>query len=251
MEKVKAGDKVVIRASTWNAFIDAANWTKEQRQNQYGKGLRSGVGTGIVLMKNGESEPRDRFTALVLSDIAIPPNVNEDEFVSCAPVFVGQKMTEEREGKPYAILLQPLAAGEIGRAMVLGIVPAKVNIEDAEDEYAVPTPGSSTGALKSDATGVARIIWKAGGGGEQWCLLQLGGAGGGTGGEKAYMCKVNSGSVKSGYQVTVYPNGREDSSTIYNAVLYMPDLALDSDLPSGAWLIGHKCALKATGGEDK
>ena len=235
MEKVKAGDKVVIRASTWNAFIDAANWTKEQRQNQLGKGLRSGVGTGIVLVKNGEGEQRDRFTALVLSDIAIPPNVNEDEFVSCAPVFVGQKMTEEREGKPYAILLQPLAAGEIGRAMVLGITPAKVNIEDAEDEYAVPTPGSSTGALKSDATGVARIIWKAGGG---------------TGGEKAYMCKVNSGSVKSGYQVTVYPNGREDSSSIYDAVLYMPDLALDSDLPSGAWLIGHKCALKATGGND-
>ena len=55
MEKVKAGDKVVIRASTWNAFIDAANWTKEQRQNQLGKGLRSGVGTGIVLMKNGEA----------------------------------------------------------------------------------------------------------------------------------------------------------------------------------------------------
>ena len=53
MEKVKAGDKVVIRASTWNAFIDAANWTKEQRQNQLGKGLRSGVGTGIVLVKNG------------------------------------------------------------------------------------------------------------------------------------------------------------------------------------------------------
>lgn len=251
MEKVKAGDKVVIRASTWNAFIDAANWTKEQRQNQCGKGLRSGVGTGIVLMKNGESEPRDRFTALVLSDIAIPPNVNEDEFVSCTPVFVGQKMTEEREGKPYAILLQPLAAGEIGRAMVLGIVPAKVNIEDAEDEYAVPTPGSSTGALQSDATGVARIIWKAGGAGSQWCLLQLGGAGGGTGGEKAFMCKVNSGSVKEGYQVTVYPNGREDSSVIYNGVLYLPDLALDADLPSGAWLIGHKCALKATGGEDK
>ena len=56
--------------------------------------------------------------------------------------------------------------------------------------------------------------------------------------------------VKSGYQVTVYPNGREDSSSIYDAVLYMPDLALDSDLPSGAWLIGHKCALKATGGND-
>ena len=251
MEKVKSGDTVVIKASTWNAFIDAANFTKEQRQNQLGKGLKSGLATGIVLVKNAEGEQRDRFTALVLNDIAIPPNVNEDEFVSCPPVFIGQKMTEEREGKPYAILLQPLAAGEIGRAMVLGITPAQVTIQDADDQYAVPTPGSSTGALQSDATGVARIIWKAGGSGSQWCILQLGGAGSGAGGEKAFMCKVNAGTVKDGYQVTVYPNGREDTSVTYGAVLYLPDLALDADLPSGAWLIGHKCALKATGGEDK
>ena len=250
MEKVKAGDKVVIRASTWNAFIDAANWTKEQRQNQLGKGLRSGVGAGIVLVRNGESEQRDRFTALVLNDIAVPPNVNEDEFVSCAPVFIGQKMTEEREGMPYAILLQPLAAGEIGRAMVLGIVPAKVTIQDAEDKFAVPTPGSSRGALQSDATGVARIVWKAGGAGEQWCLLQLGGAGGGSGGEKAYMCKILSGAPDDGYRVDVYPNGPSDTGTVETAVLYLPDLALDADLPAGTWIIGHKCALKATGGND-
>jgi hypothetical protein len=48
----------------------------------------------------------------------------------------------------------------------------------------------------------------------------------------------------------VYPNGRDDTSTTETAVLYLPDLALDSELPSGAWLIGHKCALKATGGND-
>ena len=180
----------------------------------------------------------------------MPPNLNEDEFVSCTPVFIGQKMTEEREGKPYAILLEPLAKDQIGRAMVLGIVPAKVTIQDADDQYAVPTPGSTTGALQSDSTGVARILWKAGGAGSQWCLLQLGGAGSGAGGEKAYMCKVTGGSTRAGYQVTVYPNGRDDTGTTETAVLFLPDLALDSELPSGAWLIGHKCALKATGGND-
>ena len=251
MEKVKAGDTVVIKASTWNAFIDAANFAKEQRQNQRGKGLRSGIVTGIVLLKNGESEARDRFTAMVLSDIAISPSTNEDEFVSCPPVFIGQKMTEEREGKPYAVLLEPIAAGQIGRAMVLGITPAKVSIQDAEDEYAVPTAGSSNGALESSSTGVARILWKAGGSGTVWCLLQLGGAGsGGAAGEKAYMCEVGGGTAASGYSVTVYPNGREDSSTTERGVLYLPDLALGADIPSGTWIIGHKAALKATGGND-
>ncbi|MBQ6722054.1 MAG: hypothetical protein IJQ88_07810, partial [Clostridia bacterium] len=77
MEKVRSGESVTIKASTWNSFIDAANYVKEARQNQRGKGLKSGIQTGIVLVKNAESEQRDRFAALVLSDIAVPPNLNE------------------------------------------------------------------------------------------------------------------------------------------------------------------------------
>ena len=250
MEKVRSGEQLVIKASTWNAFIDAANFTKEQRQNQFGKGLRSGVGAGVVLIKNAEPELRDRFTALVLNDIAVPPSANENEFVSCPPVFIGQKMTDEREGRPYAILLEPVAAGAIGRAMVFGIVPAKVSIQDADNQYAVPTPNSSAGALQSDSTGVARIVWKAGGTGAQWCLLQLGGAGGGSGGDKAYMCQVNGGSQSAGFNVTVYPNGRYDSKVKSSGILYVPELALGSEIPTGTWIIGHKSALKATGGND-
>ena len=250
MEKVRSGEQLVIKASTWNAFIDAANFAKEQRQNQLGKGLRSGVGAGVVLIKNAEPELRDRFTALILNDIAVPPSANENEFVSCPPVFIGQKMTDEREGRPYAILLEPVAAGAIGRAMVFGIVPAKVSIQDADDQYAVPTPNSSAGALQSDSTGVARIVWKAGGTGAQWCLLQLGGAGGGSVGDKAYMCQVTGGSQSAGFNVTVYPNGRYDSKVKSSGILYVPELALGSEIPTGTWIIGHKSALKATGGND-
>lgn len=249
MEKVRSGEELVIRASTWNAFVDAANWVKEQRLNRGGKGIRSGAGVGIVFVKNGESEPRERFTALVLTDISVTPETNEDEFLSCPSVFLGQKMTEAREGMPYAILLEPIEPGEIGRAMVLGIVPAMVTVQDSSDPYAEPVPNSSTGALRSSATGVARILWKASGSGTQWALLQLGGAGGGSGGEKAYMCKIRGGRATEGYQVTVYPNGRSDKGT-ESGILYVPDLALDADLPSDTWIIGHKCALRATGGED-
>ena len=250
MEKVRSGEELVIRASTWNAFIDAANWVRNERQGRVTSGVRSGLGVGIVLVKNGESELRERFTALVLTDVVVGPKANEDEFLSCPPVFVGQRMTEVREGMPYAILLEPLDPEAIGRAMVLGIVPAQVSVQDADDPCAEPTPGSATGALRSSATGVARILWKEGGSGTQWCLLQLGGAGGGSGGEKACMCKVTGRASTEGYSVTVYPNGRSDKGT-ESAVLYLPDLALDAELPSGTWLIGHKCALRATGGDDE
>ena len=252
MEKVRSGEQLVIKASTWNAFIDAANFAKEQRQNQLGKGLRSGVGAGVILIKNAESELRDRFTALVLNDIAVPPSANEDEFVSCPPVFEGQRMIAEREGMPYAVLLEPIEAGGIGRAMLLGLTPAKVIINSADDKYAVPKVGSDAGALESSETGVARILWKAGGSGTQWCILQLGGAGGGGSDERVAMCRVSGGNAQSGYTVTVYPNGRWDEGGMeYSATLFVPDIALDSDLPSGTWIIGHKALLPATGGNDE
>ena len=249
MEKVKAGDSIVIKASTWNAFIDAANFTKQMRENQASGGISAGLNVGIILVKNGESQTYDRFSALVLMGISVTPETNEDEFVSCPPVFQGLKMTDDREGKPFCILLEPIEAGEIGRAMVLGITPAKVTINDSEDEYAVPKAESDSGALESSSTGVARILWSASGSGSQWCLLQLGGAGGGSGGEKAYMCKVTGGTAQSGYTVEVYPNGRQEKST-EKATMFLPDIALDADLPSGTWVIGHKSLLAATGGNE-
>jgi len=60
----------------------------------------------------------------------------------------------------------------------MGFVPAKVTIADQGDAYAKPTENSSTGALESTGSGSARIVWKAGDYGEQWCLLQLGAGGG-------------------------------------------------------------------------
>lgn len=249
MEKVKSGESVVIRASTWNAFIDAANFTQQMKQNRLGDGLKSGYGFGIVPLKNCEERDYDRFTALVITGICVTPDTNEDEFVSCPSVFQGNRMTDDRKDKPYAILVGPIAAGEIGLAMILGVTPAKVTINDSEDGYAVPKAGSS-GEMESATTGVARILWKGTGSGSQWCLLQLGGAGSGGGDEKALMCKVTGGSATADYQVTVYPNGRTDEGTTYSAILFLPDLALDADLPSGTWVIGHKCSVASTGGNE-
>ena len=251
MEKVRSGEAVNIRASTWNAFVDAANWVREAKQNTLGAGVGSGIGGGIVPMKNMEDAAYPRFSALVITGVAVSPSANEDEFVSCPPVFEGQRMTSEREGMPYAVLLEPIEAGEIGRAMLLGLTPAKVIINSADDKYAVPKAGSDSGALESSATGVARILWKAGGSGTQWCVLQLGGAGGGGSDERVAMCKVTGGSAQSGYRVSVYPNGRSDEGGTESATLFVPDIALDADLPTGTWIVGHKALLSATGGDDE
>ena len=149
MEKVRQGEQVVIKASTWNGFVDAANFVKEARQNSLGAGIRSGVGGGIVPLKNMEDRDYPRFSALVITGVAVSPSANEDEFVSCPTVFEGQRMIAEREDMPYAVLLEPIAAHEIGRAMLLGLTPAKVLVQSADDQYAVPKANSDDGALES------------------------------------------------------------------------------------------------------
>lgn len=248
MEKVKTGDAVRIKASTWNAFVDTANYVQSARQNQTGCGLKSGVETGIVLVRNATGKELGQFAVVVLDGIAVTPAANEDEFLSCPPVFEGKQMSAALEGMPYAILISPAQPGEIVRAMVLGVTPAKVSIQSADHAFAVPVAGSDSGALESSGSGVARILWKAGTSGTQWCLLQLGGAGAG-GDDGVVVCQVSGGTSLAGYSVRLFANGRTAEST-GSGTLYLPELAIGSELPSGSWIIGHRSLIRATGGSE-
>ena len=250
MKKVKTGDPIQIKASTWNSFIDAAEYVKNLQSDQGGGVLRNGNYTGGVLMKNGESTLFPRFSAMAVTDVLIRPEVNEPEFTGRCPAFLGRKVTSAYEEYPYAVLLEPVDAGKIGRALLLGIVPAKVSILDPEHKFAEPTVGNSAGAMQSAADGVARILWKAGNSGSQWCMLQLGGAGSGGGGDdRVHLCRVTGGSTGAGYAVDVYADGRESECT-GTGVLYVAELALNSTIPVGSWIIGHRIAIQTTGGNE-
>lgn len=237
-----------IKAATWNSFIDAANFVKALQSNQSGYSLRSGVHNGIVFIRNAEGSTWPQYGAMVLSDIVVKPNSNELEFKSGVPIFYGRKMTDSYEEYPYGILLEPAEPGKLARAMLLGVTPAKVNIVESDHKFAVPAPNSATGALESSDEGIARILWKAGNSGSQWCILQLGGAGSGDGGGVT-LCRISGSAGGVGYNVDVYAKGKENGQT-GSGVLFAPELALNSTLPTGTWLIGHKALLKITGGNE-
>lgn len=249
MNKVQTGDPIQIKAATWNSFIDAAEYVKNLQSDQRGGPLSNGNSSGVVLLKNGESTLFPRFSAMAITDVLIRPDANEPEFTGKCPAFLGRKVTNAYEEYPYAVLLEPVDAGKIGRALLLGIVPAKVSILDPEHKFAEPMVGNASGAMQSAENGVARIIWKGGNSGNQWCLLQLGGAGSGGGDDKVVMCQVARGSLGAGYEVNVYAEGK-DSEATGSGILYLAELALNSTLPAGTWIIGHRAMLKVTGGNE-
>ena len=139
MNKVQTGDPIQIKAATWNSFIDAAEYVKNLQSDQRGGPISNGNYSGVILLKNG----------MAITDVLIRPDANEPELTGKCPAFLGRKVTNAYEEYPYAVLLEPVDAGKIGRALLLGIVPAKVSILDPEHKFAEPMVGNASGAMQS------------------------------------------------------------------------------------------------------
>lgn len=71
----------------------------------------------------------------------------------------------------------------------------------------------------------------------------------GGGGGDSVLCKITGGSSGS-YSVTIYGYDK-NSEPKGNGTLFVPDIALGAQIPSGTWIIGHKMLIKITGGNEK
>ena len=184
MEKVRQGEAVSIKAATWNSFLDAAEFAKRARRLVGAEAVPSGFGGNMVYVRNRCGETIPRFGAVVLADAVIPHDAASEELECETPAFDGvpaeggEESESEEEGekevRPFAVAVEPIADGEIGRALALGVTPAKVEIVHEEDLCAEPVPGSTSGAMRSTNVGYARIVWKEDGTGEKWCFIRLG-----------------------------------------------------------------------------
>ncbi|MDD5598461.1 MAG: hypothetical protein PHV82_10990 [Victivallaceae bacterium] len=177
MKKVITGETFKVKASTWNTFIDAANHYKNTQMSLGSGALRGNAKTGIVLVQNDSGELLEQFSPVILDDLIIQPDDDEkeQEFKSRVPVFSGKKVSADNKDMPFAILQTPLELEKIGKALLLGVTPAKINIGNESHEYAK----LDASELVSTSSGVGRILWKESGTGEKWALLQLGGGGSG------------------------------------------------------------------------
>jgi hypothetical protein len=177
MQKVAVGEKFKVKANTWNAFIDAAEYHKNHQLQLGAESLRNNSKSGIILVRNDSSELLEQFMPVILDDLIIQPDdeEKEQEFKSRVPVFSGRKVSADNKDKPFAILQVPLESEKIGKALLQGITPAKINIGNESHQYAK----LDASELVSCSNGIGRILWKESGAGEKWCLLQLGGGGSG------------------------------------------------------------------------
>lgn len=194
MERFKIGmdPRKVITEANMNEIRDAVNWTRENKERLSGRGVKGEYyENGEIRIKYTGSKTLNQFAAVALTGLVLTPE-NCDEFATAVPTFTAGTMTAALADSPFAICRKPANPGEITKAVLTGVTPARVTIKDAAHQFAKPTPDSEAGALESCESGTARIVWKAGSSGEQWCILQIGAGGAGGGEYNGYFKIVNA-----------------------------------------------------------
>ena len=172
-KKVQPGQKLEIPAEAFNTFIDAALDLKARQQSRGGQSEPRFPNSGIVKVRNASGSDRDRFDVLGLVAPIIDPLANLQAFKN-EPTLIGVKPEDPTHRGKFAILLEPVKAGEIAHyACVSGVTPARVYVEKEWHDRADVFSGEPS-CLKCGERGAATILWKQPGKGVKWAVVKIG-----------------------------------------------------------------------------
>jgi len=182
LRKVTPGDPFQPSAEAWNAFIDAAMALKAGQLDAEGAGLGYAAAWQQAPIRNDSGADRARYEVLGIKGVLFTPTDNEDHFKNRL-VFRGERpaltypATDDFDGR-WAILLEPIAAGDMGRCLLAGVCPVKIDVTDATLRRADAVHNVCE-YLRTCQAGGAQILWKESGTGTKWALVRLPGRDGG------------------------------------------------------------------------
>jgi hypothetical protein len=168
---VSPGDKLRIPASTWNALMDIGRDLRSGEPGPQGGAAAGQLPFGVFWMRNDSGEDRTQFDVLGIDGILIDPANNLPEFLY-TPGLVGVTPAIPDHVGRFAVLLEPIADGAIGRVRLIGVAPVMVRIGDEAHTAAEILDGEAT-ILASTTNGSAQILWKESGTGDGRALIRF------------------------------------------------------------------------------
>jgi hypothetical protein len=162
-------------AETYNRLMDMLRWW-------FSSGMGGGAGDAVnsrdlvtIRIENASDTDLDQFGILGISGSAVFPtrSENEGEF-NTGPLFSGELPDVESHRGRFAVVLEPVANGQMCRAAIAGVVPVYVKVQDADDWWADVDDGEHA-TLASGKSGAAQLLYRPGSSGSVWCLARLGG----------------------------------------------------------------------------
>lgn len=229
MPDVRPGQKLRISASEWNAVRRAAGAVLP-RSGGFGSAL--GAGPEKCIVRNDSEAALPQFAVVQLADAA----ADASEFRGVPPV-VSAKPYED-SGAPFALLLQPLAAGETGLARHSGVFAARVQPSGAGGGYAMPSRGA-THLVQIDVGPVpligAQPVSQADADGLVWAIVVLGS---GVAAGPSVCPAVVQGFSAGVYTVDLYADGILSPKT-GRAQLMLTEASMLSQLDRGSVVLAH------------
>lgn len=169
MDRLRPGDRLAsIPAATWNNFVDAAEFVREQRTFGAAAGLAAGSSFGLVPIRNDSGSDRTQFQILRPSGFLFTPSQNPRGFKN-APALIGSAPTAD-ETERFVILQEPIRAGEVGRGLILGTTAVQIEVIDEDDDYA-SSISANCEILRSQPYGSTWIAYKESGTGTKWAYV--------------------------------------------------------------------------------
>ena len=178
LAKVQRGDPLIIRASTFNAFIDAAIAHRRGRLGVGRTATRHAGQSVVVPIKNNSGADRSRYDVLGIDGPLFDPATYPDSYKQQVTLKGVTPVAGTHEGN-FAVLLEPLAAGSIGQAAIAGLTIVKVSVPDAAAQAMnfVDIKNAEAGYLLKSATGTARVVTIESGTGTKWAVVSFGNVG--------------------------------------------------------------------------
>jgi len=174
LRKVQTGQRLVIPAAAYNAFIDAAVDYRRRTARIGQKAEPSQRQASIVLVRNDSGGDLNRLAVLGVDAPVIDPAANEDEFKNRVALVGVTPAADTHVGK-FVVLAEPIASGKIGRAYAAGVCPVRIDVPDEDHEYPFAEIAEGvTDNLKVSYYGSAAVLWREGGTGVQWAVVRLG-----------------------------------------------------------------------------
>lgn len=181
LRKVRRGEPLSIPAEAWNRLIDIARADGSDRLLAGAEQAAGRRDLDVALVKNTSARDLPLWGGIALGPPVFPPASGETG--SLPQDFAERTVLEGREPTACAgrgaILLQPLAPGAIGRAVVSGILCCRVRVSATGMRRAafVPWDASAESLYPlADHAGPLELLWAEQGTGVRYAVAMVGGS---------------------------------------------------------------------------
>lgn len=168
--KVQRGESLTIEGETFNAFLDAAKFTQNQRHGPNRESGNDVYQSTVLLVRNTDAATYDQFSVLGIESPSIAIAANPQHVLEY-PIFNASLPVATSEGR-FCVIQEPARPGQIVRAVISGCTWCSIVKTTAYDEFCDAAAGVPW--LIDSPAGSAQILYHQGAvAGTQFAFVRL------------------------------------------------------------------------------